>query len=236
MEVEKSRYISKAGVERQKDIWYNQHNKTDFGGSMGKSFIVGIAGGSGSGKSTFVNGLRQVLGGDCTVIEHDAYYRARNDLTYEERCKINYDEPDAFDNELFVEHLMMLRDGSEVLSPVYDYTIHNRSKETKLIKPSKIILLDGLLLFHDERVAKACDLKIFIDTDADTRILRRALRDIKERGRTLESVTAQYFDTVKPMYEKYIDPTKKKADVIIPNGGMNPMAVEMVTTFLKKLI
>ncbi len=200
------------------------------------SFIVGIAGGSGSGKSTFVSGLRQILGDQCTVIEHDAYYKQRSDLTYEERSKINYDEPDAFDSDLFVEHLMMLRDGNEILSPVYDYTVHNRSKEVKRIKPSKIILLDGLLLFHDERVANACDLKIFVDTDADTRILRRALRDIKERGRTLESVTTQYFETVKPMYEKYIDPTKKKADIIIPNGGMNPIAVEIVTTFLKKLI
>lgn len=200
------------------------------------AFIVGIAGGSGSGKSTFVSGLKQILGEDCTVIEHDAYYKQHNDMTYEQRSKINYDEPDAFDGDLFVEHLTMLRDGKAIDSPVYDYTIHNRSKEIKRIYPSKIVLLDGLLLFHDERVANACDLKIFVDTDADTRILRRALRDIRERGRTLESVTNQYFETVKPMYEKYIEPTKKKADIIIPNGGMNPMAVEMVTTFLKKLI
>ena len=200
------------------------------------AFIVGIAGGSGSGKSAFVSGLKQILGEDCTVIEHDAYYKQHNDMTYEQRSKINYDEPDAFDGDLFVEHLTMLRDGKAIDSPVYDYTIHNRSKKIKRIYPSKIILLDGLLLFHDERVANACDLKIFVDTDADTRILRRALRDIRERGRTLESVTNQYFETVKPMYEKYIEPTKKKADIIIPNGGMNPMAVEMVTTFLKKLI
>lgn len=198
-----------------------------------KTYIVGIAGGSGSGKSTFVGGLKEVLGDKCIIIEHDAYYKPHDDLEYEERTKINYDEPDAFDWELFIEQLESLRDGKSIEAPVYDYTRHTRSSETKIIEPSNIILLDGLLLFHDERIANLCDLKIFIDTDADTRILRRALRDIKERGRTLESVTMQYFDTVKPMYEKYIDPTKKKADIILPNGGKNPLAVDMVASFLK---
>lgn len=199
-------------------------------------YIVGIAGGSGSGKSTFVSGLKEVLGEHCTIIEHDAYYKPHDDLTYDERTKINYDEPDAFDWDLFIEQLEALREGKSIEAPVYDYSRHTRSDKTKIIDSSPIILLDGLLLFHDERIAEICDLKIFIDTDADTRILRRALRDIKERGRTLESVTVQYFDTVKPMYEKYIEPTKKKADIILPNGGKNPLAIDMVAIFLMKMI
>lgn len=199
-------------------------------------YIVGIAGGSGSGKSTFVSGLKEVLGEHCTTIEHDAYYKPHDDLTYDERTKINYDEPEAFDWDLFIEQLQALREGKSIEAPVYDYSHHTRSDKTRIINSSPIILLDGLLLFHDERIAKICDLKIFIDTDADTRILRRALRDIKERGRTLESVTVQYFDTVKPMYEKYIEPTKKKADIILPNGGKNPLAIDMVASFLKKMI
>lgn len=199
---------------------------------MDKCYIVGIAGGSGSGKSTLVSYLKGVLGENMTVISHDDYYKAHDEMSYEERSQINYDEPDAFDNELFITQLEALRNGKEVTAPIYDYSVHNRSRRTQIIKPNKIIVLDGILLFHSKKVLELCDLKVFIDTDADTRVLRRALRDIKERGRTLESVTKQYFDTVKPMYEKYVEPTKKFADVIVPNGGKNPVAVEMIATML----
>ncbi len=200
------------------------------------SYIVGVAGGSGSGKSTFVEGLKAVLGDKVTIIGHDNYYRERTDLSYAERCLINYDEPKAFDNELFIEHLKLLKEGIAVDAPLYDYTVHNRKEETVRIEPAKVILLDGIMLFEEPRVLELCDLKIFIDTDADTRILRRAMRDINERGRTLSSVVAQYLETVKPMYEKYVEPTKKHADIVLPNGGMNKKAIDMVCRYLMEVV
>ena len=200
------------------------------------SYIVGVAGGSGSGKSTFVDGLKAVLGNNATVIGHDNYYRERSDLSYAERCLINYDEPKAFDNELFIEHLRLLKDGVAVDAPLYDYTIHNRKEVTTHIEPAKIILLDGIMLFEEPRVLELCDLKIFIDTDADTRILRRAMRDINERGRSLSSIVSQYLETVKPMYEKYVEPTKKHADIVLPNGGMNKNAIDMVANYLLDIV
>ena len=200
------------------------------------SFVVGIAGGSGSGKSTYVSGLKRVLGDLVTVISYDDYYKARDDLTYDERCLINYDEPDAFDTELFCRHITMLKNGMEIDAPVYDFTVHNRRSETRRIIPRRVILLDGILLFQNDDIVDCCDLKIFIDTDADTRIIRRIIRDMRDRGRSLDSVTKQYMATVKPMYEKHVEPSKKKADIIIPNGGKNPIAVEMAATYIKNKI
>lgn len=190
--------------------------------------IIGIAGGTGSGKTTLTRRVAEHFGDDVVVVYHDDYYKAHNELTYDQRCQLNYDSPDAFDNELFIQHLKMLKDGQSVLCPVYDYTIHNRSDETKVIEPRKVIVVEGILIFHDPKVCELMDIKIFVDTDADVRVLRRIKRDIRDRGRTLESVTQQWLDTVKPMHELYVQPSRKMADVIIPEGGKNAVALMMI--------
>lgn len=195
---------------------------------MSERLMIGIAGGTGSGKTTLTKRVAEHFGDDVVVVYHDDYYKAHDELTYEQRCQLNYDSPDAFDNELFIQHLKMLKDGEDVLCPVYDYTIHNRSGETKLIHPKKVIVVEGILIFHDPKVCELMDIKIFVDTDADVRVLRRIKRDIRDRGRTLESVTQQWLTTVKPMHELYVQPSRKRADIIVPEGGKNAVALMMI--------
>lgn len=195
---------------------------------MNDIMAIGIAGGTGSGKTTITRLLSERFGKDVSVIYYDNYYKAHDDLTYDERAKINYDCPDAFDTELFLEDVAKLKRGEDVLCPVYDYTVHNRSNQTLLIKSAPVILLEGILLLSDERILDLLDIKIFVDTDADVRILRRIMRDVKERKRSLESVVEQYLTTVKPMHEMYVEPSKRYANIIIPEGGHNMVAVNML--------
>ena len=195
---------------------------------MNDIMAIGIAGGTGSGKTTITRLLSERFGKDVSVIYYDNYYKAHDDLTYDERAKINYDCPDAFDTELFLEDVAKLKRGEDVLCPVYDYTVHNRSNQTLLIKSAPVILLEGILLLSDERIRDLLDIKIFVDTDADVRILRRIVRDVRDRGRSLESVVDQYLTTVKPMHEMYVEPSKRNADIIIPEGGHNQVALDFV--------
>lgn len=196
--------------------------------------IIGIAGGTGSGKTTLARHVADAFGDRVAVITHDSYYRAQNDKTYEERCRQNYDHPDAFETDLLCRHLEALCQGKAVDVPVYDYTVHNRSDKTERIAPRAVIILEGILLFSDATLRDMMDLKIFVDTDADERILRRIVRDTKERGRSLESVITQYLTTVKPMHDAFVEPYKRYADIIVPGGGDNPAAIDMIVTRIKK--
>lgn len=190
--------------------------------------IIGIAGGTGSGKTTLTNRLKERFGEDVTVIYHDNYYKRHDDMTYEERCLLNYDHPDAFDTDLMIRHIQALRDGKSIECPVYDFTVHNRSDETILIKPTKVIIVEGILIFQNAYLRNQMDIKIFVDTDADVRILRRIMRDVKERGRSLESVVNQYLTTVKPMHEQFVEPSKRAADLIVLEGGQNLVALDIL--------
>ena len=192
-----------------------------------KPYIIGIAGGSGSGKSTFAKRIMEAYPNDVSVISCDNYYLPHNDLTIEERAHINYDAPEALELDLMARHLTMLRNGEAVTCPVYDFTRHTRSDKTVEITPRPIILIDGILILHDATLRDCMDLKIYVETDADERILRRARRDITERGRDLDSVIEQYLSTVKPMHNAYVSPTKKYADIIL-NGGQNDTAFALV--------
>jgi len=196
--------------------------------------IIGIAGGTGSGKTTLAEHIMEAFGDRVAVIAHDSYYRAQNDKSFEERCAQNYDHPDAFETELLREHLTALAYGCAVDVPVYDYTIHNRSDKTQRVEPRSVIVLEGILLFHDIELRNMMDLKIFVDTDADERILRRIIRDTKERGRSLESVIKQYLTTVKPMHDAFVEPYKRYADFIVPGGGSNPVVLDMIMTRITK--
>lgn len=200
---------------------------------MGEILVIGIAGGTGSGKTTIIEKLVEYFGNDVTVLSHDSYYKAHHDISYEERTKLNYDHPDSLETNLMVEHLKKLRNGEAIECPVYDFTIHDRAPETKTIKPSKVLIVEGILIFQDERLCNQMDIKIFVDADADVRILRRIQRDYRERGRSLESVIDQYLTTVKPMHELYVEPSKKNADIIIPEGGYNLVALGMVMERVK---
>ena len=193
-----------------------------------KITIIGIAGGTGSGKTTITRRLVEAFGDEVTVIYHDNYYKAHFDLTYEERTKLNYDHPDAFDTAMLVSDLQKLKNGEAIDCPVYDYTIHNRSEETLHIEPSRVIIVEGILIYCQKELRDLMDIKLFVDADADVRILRRILRDVKERARSLDSVISQYLTTVKPMHEAFVEPTKRYADIIIPQGGKNQVANDMV--------
>lgn len=191
-------------------------------------FIIGIAGGTGSGKTTLTRRLKERFGEDVSVVSHDNYYKRHDELPYEERCRLNYDHPDAFDTDLMVEQIEALRRGETVACPVYDFTVHNRSNDTLLIAPTSVIILEGILLFADARLRALMDVRIFVDTDADVRILRRVVRDVNKRGRTLESVVQQYLTTVKPMHEQFVEPSKRFAHIIVPEGGKNLVALDMI--------
>ena len=195
---------------------------------MGSVMTIGIAGGTGSGKTTITRRLLQKFSSNVSVIYHDNYYKAHNDLNYEQRSLLNYDCPDAFDTELMLRDLKRLRAGEAISCPVYDYTIHNRSEKTVLVKPSPVVIVEGILILQDPRLCELLDIKIFVDTDADVRILRRIVRDVRDRGRSLESVVDQYLTTVKPMHEMYVEPSKRNADIIIPEGGHNLVAMDML--------
>ena len=195
---------------------------------MEKILVIGIAGGSGSGKTTLLNNIMATFGPSITVLSHDNYYKRHDEMTYEERCKLNYDEPAALETDLMVRQLDQLRQGKEILCPVYDFTVHNRSDETILIKPERVIIVEGILIFENKELRDLMDIKIFVDTDADVRICRRIKRDVNKRGRSLESVITQYQETVKPMHEKYVEPSKKYADIVVPEGGKNLVALSMI--------
>ena len=195
---------------------------------MNDILVIGIAGGTGSGKSTLVKNLIEKFGDVITVLSHDNYYKRHDELTYEERCLLNYDEPAALDTSLMVYQLDQLIHGQEIDCPVYDFTVHNRSNETVRIVPRQVILVEGIMIFADEELRKLMDIKIFVDADADIRICRRIKRDVNKRGRSLESVIIQYQQTVKPMHEKYVEPSKKYADIVVPQGGKNKVALGMI--------
>ena len=190
--------------------------------------VLGVAGGTGSGKTTLTRRLKERFGDQISVISHDNYYKRQDHLTYDERCRTNYDHPDAFDTDLMVEHLAALKRGETIYCPVYDFSEHNRSDDLLEIKPAPVILVEGILIFASQELCDLMDIKVFVDTDADVRILRRIVRDVKKRGRTLDSVVSQYLTTVKPMHEQFVEPSKRRADLIIPEGGKNPVALEML--------
>ena len=190
--------------------------------------VIGIAGGTGSGKTTLMKNLIREFSDVVTVLSHDNYYKRHDDMTYEERCGLNYDEPAALETDLMARHLDILRHGEAIDCPVYDFTVHNRSDETIRITPEKVIIVEGILIFENRELRDLMDIKVFVDTDADVRLCRRILRDVEERGRTLESVVDQYLTTVKPMHEMYVEPSKKFADIIVPEGGQNLVALDMI--------
>ena len=200
---------------------------------MDEVMVIGIAGGTGSGKTTITKKLMQRFGGDVSVIYHDNYYKAHHDMSYEERAKLNYDHPDSFDTDLLIQAVRDLKAGRSVLCPVYDYTIHDRSDKVIEVKPARVIIVEGILIFQSRELCRQMDIKIYVDTDADVRILRRIVRDVRDRGRSLESVVNQYLSTVKPMHEQFVEPSKRNADVIIPEGGHNQVAMEMVMERVK---
>ena len=194
-----------------------------------QTVIIGIAGGSGSGKTTLTNRLWKHFGPDeVSVINHDSYYKRHDELPYEGRCKLNYDHPDSFDTALLVEHLKALRMGQPVEVPIYDYTVHNRTSKTVTVYPAPVIIVEGILIFASAELCEQLDMKVYVDTDADVRILRRIMRDVKQRGRTLDSVVEQYLTTVKPMHEQFVEPSKRKADLIVPEGGRNQVALQLL--------
>ena len=198
--------------------------------------VIGIAGGTCSGKSTLIQKIKDEFGDAITMLSHDFYYKAHNDIPFEERKRLNYDHPDSFDTDLMIEHIRKLMDGESIERPVYDFTIHNRIDETVTVMPSKVIVVEGILIFENRELRDMCDIKVFIDTDADVRIIRRIVRDVSERGRTLESVVTQYLTTVKLMHEQFVEPSKKYADVIIPEGGYNRVALEMLNERIHALL
>lgn len=198
--------------------------------------VIGIAGGTGCGKSTMINKIKEEFSERITIISHDFYYKQHNDISFEDRKLLNYDHPDAFDTDLMIEHIRKLSNGEAVERPVYDFTIHNRIDETVTVNPSKVIIVEGILIFECKELRDLFDIKVFIDTDADVRIIRRIIRDVKERGRTLESVVNQYLTTVKPMHEQFVEPSKKFADIIVPEGGYNVVALEMLVERIHALL
>ena len=199
--------------------------------------VIGVAGGTGSGKSTLVKSLQEAFkGDDVATLCHDYYYKAHTELTYEERTKLNYDHPQAFDTDMLVEHVRALKNNVPIEHPVYSFVEHNRLPEKVLVKPSRVLIIDGILIFENKELRDLMDIKVFVDTDADIRLARRIMRDVCDRGRTMESVISQYTNTVKPMHEEFVEPSKKYADVIIPEGGFNSVAVKMLIRNIRALI
>ncbi|MBQ1263824.1 MAG: uridine kinase [Oscillospiraceae bacterium] len=190
--------------------------------------VIGVAGGTGSGKTTLVKALVERFGSEITVLSHDNYYKRHENMTYDERAKLNYDHPDAFDTDQMVEHLRLLRNGVAIDCPTYDFTVHNRADETLHIEPSSVIVVEGILIFENKELCDLMDIRIFVDTDTDVRLCRRIRRDVKKRARTIESVIEQYLTTVKPMHEQFVEPSKRNAHLIVPEGGKNVIALEMI--------
>ena len=201
---------------------------------MENILVIGIAGGSGSGKTTLLKNLVEQFAENVTVLSHDNYYKRHDELTYEQRCQLNYDEPAALETDLMAAHLDKLRQGEAIDCPVYDFAEHNRSNETIRIEPRPVIIVEGILIFENEPLRDLMDIRIFVDTDADVRLCRRIKRDVNKRGRSLESVLTQYQTTVKPMHEKYVEPSKKFANIIVPEGGKNLVALDMIIGRIKR--
>ncbi len=199
-----------------------------------KTIVIGIAGGTGSGKTTLAKNISKHFGNKISMLRHDDYYKCHDDIPMKERESLNYDHPDAFDKELLHKHVEMLKRGEDVDSPIYDYAVHNRSDKTRHVPATPVVVIEGILVFEDKELLDMLDMKIFVDTDADVRILRRITRDVKKRGRTLESVVKQYLTTVKPMHEAFVEPSKKHADIIVPEGGKNPVAYNMLITEIER--
>ncbi len=203
---------------------------------MNKVCVVGVAGGTASGKTTIVNKIAEYFGNDLVVISHDSYYKAHNDMTYEERSQLNYDHPDSFESERMANDVRDLIKGHRIEVPVYDYTIHNRSDKTITVEPKPVIILEGILILENKELRDLMDAKIYVDTDADERLMRRIRRDMTERARSIESIMEQYAATVKPMHEEFVEPSKKYADIIIPRGGGNATGIGMLMEYLRSLI
>jgi len=203
---------------------------------MGNVIVIGVAGGTGSGKTTLVNRLKEEFNNEVVTISHDHYYKSNDHLPLEERKKLNYDHPNAFDTALMVSHIKRIKNGESIDRPSYSFVEHTRTKETVHITPAKVIIVEGILIFENKELLSLMDIKIFVDTDADVRLIRRLLRDVKERGRDLDSVINQYLTTVKPMHEEFVEPSKKNADVIIPEGGFNSVALSMIIDKIKTFL
>jgi uridine kinase len=198
--------------------------------------IVGIAGGTASGKTTIVRKIKEKFGDDIVVINHDSYYKAHDDLSYEDRSRLNYDHPESFDTQLMIEDVKKLKENIPVDIPVYDYTIHNRADATVHITPKRVIILEGILILESKALRDLMDIKVFVDTDADERLMRRIRRDMLERARSIESILSQYRETVKPMHEQFVEPSKKYADIIIPRGGENLTGISILQEHLKLMM
>ncbi|MEE3469771.1 MAG: uridine kinase [Butyrivibrio hungatei] len=203
---------------------------------QGKICIVGVAGGTASGKTTIVRKIKENFGDDIVVINHDSYYKAHNDLSYEDRSKLNYDHPDSFDTQMMIEDVKKLKNNEEVDIPVYDFLVHNRADATVHIVPKNVIILEGILVLENKELRDLMDIKVFVDTDADERLMRRIRRDMAERARSIESILNQYADTVKPMHEQFVEPSKKYADIIIPRGGENVTGINILQQHIKSML
>ncbi len=202
-----------------------------------RPIVFGVAGGTASGKTTIARAILEAVGAaKIAYMPHDAYYRDKPELSFAERTQLNYDHPNSLETKLMVKQIKQLLRGMPVQVPVYDFTTHRRTQETILVEPAPIILVDGILIFTKRRLRELMDIKVYVDTDADVRFIRRLQRDMKERGRSLDSVVAQYLETVRPMHLKFVEPSKRFADVIIPNGGLNRVAMEMVVSQLRALL
>ncbi len=202
-----------------------------------KPIIIGVAGGSGSGKTTIVDIIMKALGDDdVVVIRHDDYYNDQTDMPMDQRILVNYDHPLSFDNDLFISHIKLLVDGQSIAKPVYDFTIHNRANETQTVHPAKVIILEGILLLEEERIRDLMNIKVYVETDPDLRFIRRLERDIHERGRSVDSVVKQYLETVKPMHYQFVAPSKRHADIMIPNHYKHSVAVDLMITTIKSIL
>lgn len=198
--------------------------------------VIGIAGGTGCGKTTMIEKIRSEFATQVTILSHDFYYKEHSNMGFEDREKLNYDHPNSFDTDLMVKHIKALKKWKTIQRPVYDFTIHNRIEDTVMVCPSKVVIVEGILIFENRELLKLFDIKVFVDTDADVRIIRRILRDVSERGRTMDSVITQYLTTVKLMHEEFVEPSKKNADIIIPEGGYNVVALQMLNQRIKALL
>lgn len=204
---------------------------------MNNAILIGITGGTGSGKSSIADEIYSSFSDECiAMIQQDMYYKDQSHLTMEERVKTNYDHPRAFDNELMLTHLKALINGETIQKPIYDFSEHNRSKESVIVASRRIIIVEGILVLEDERIRNLLDIKVYVDTDADIRILRRLVRDIDERGRTVDSVIDQYLSVVRPMHMQFIEPTKRYADIIVPEGGQNKVAIDILVSKIKDIL